>query len=406
MDFLLLLYFLVTVAVLLVLLIDNRDFSFEKGFEFLRDVPSIRDTLKDSLMFFAADGEEKTEKASHKKLEDAKKKGQSPKSQDVGIAVSLLFSFVLITVFGETFISEIKSLMVFFIEASASLNISANPTQLTPIIFKVFLKFLVLLFIPIMLSGIIVNIAQTGFVLTGEQIKPKLSKLNPINGFKEMFSQRRLFDFIKHLAKLIVVIVISLNFILDRQGMISELPYLELNQGIALFGSVIKELFMIILGVIIVIAAIDYGYQRYDFLKKQRMTKQEVKEEYKQAEGDPYIKGLRRQRQRELARNRMMAAVPEATVVVTNPTHFAVAIKYNDTDAKIPIVVAKGADNLALKIKGIAKEHDVIIIENKPLARTLYKVTEVDREIPFEMYKAVAELLGLVYRLERKRKFK
>ena len=221
-----------------------------------------------------------------------------------------------------------------------------------------------------------------------------------------MFSQRRFFDFLKHLTKLVIVCYVVINFITDRQGIVSELPYLELNQGMALFGTMIQEMFMIILGIVVVIAAVDYGYQRYDFMKKQRMTKQEVKEEYKQAEGDPHIKSLRKQKQRELVRNRMMAAVPEATVVVTNPTHFAVAIKYNNVDAKIPIVVAKGRGNVALKIKEIAKKHDVIIVENKPLARTLYKVVEVDSFIPVEMYKAVADLLGLVFRLEKKRKYK
>lgn len=406
MFFLVWLYSLITVAVFFCLLFRD-DFSLlsalEQG-ELL--IYNLTNELKKKLTLFAADGEERTEKASQKKLEDAKKKGQTPKSQDVGIAVSLIVSLGLFLVFGETFVSELKKIMILFIQKAFDGNIALNPTQLNPILLGTFFKFLFLLFIPIMLAGIVTSLAQTGFVLTNEQIKPKLSKLNPINGFKDMFSQRRLFDFLKHLIKLIIVFYIVINFITDRQGIVSELPYLELNQGIALFGTMTQEMLMIIIGVVAVISAVDYGYQRYDFLKKQRMTKQEVKEEYKQAEGDPHIKGLRKQRQREMARNRMMAAVPEATVVVTNPTHFAVAIKYNNVDAKIPIVVAKGRGNLALKIREIAKEHDVIIVENKPLARTLYKVVEVDSFIPVEMYRAVADLLGLVFRLEKKRKYK
>lgn len=406
MFFLVWLYSLITVAVFFCLLFrDNFSLlpALEQG-ELL--IYNLTNELKKKLTLFAADGEERTEKASQKKLEDAKKKGQTPKSQDVGIAVSLIVSLGLFLVFGETFVSELKKIMILFIQKAFDGNIALNPTQLNPILLGTFFKFLFLLFIPIMLAGIVTSLAQTGFVLTNEQIKPKLSKLNPINGFKDMFSQRRLFDFLKHLIKLIIVFYIVINFITDRQGIVSELPYLELNQGIALFGTMTQEMLMIIIGVVAVISAVDYGYQRYDFLKKQRMTKQEVKEEYKQAEGDPHIKGLRKQRQREMARNRMMAAVPEATVVVTNPTHFAVAIKYNNVDAKIPIVVAKGRGNLALKIREIAKEHDVIIVENKPLARTLYKVVEVDSFIPVEMYRAVADLLGLVFRLEKKRKYK
>lgn len=407
MVFLLILFMLtlVTVAVWILLNSDVK-LSFEWLGEVENDLSEFEEDVKNFLALFAADSGEKTEKPSHKKLEDAKKKGQTPKSQDVGVAVSLLVSFGLLMVFGETFIGEIKNVMVLFIEKSISTNVSSNPTQLNSIFMSIFFKFFLLLFVPIMIVGVVVNVAQTGFVLTGEQIKPKFSKLNPINGFKDMFSQRRLFDFLKNLTKLIVVFAITINFVTDKQGIVSELPYLELNQGLAVFGVFIQEMFTLIIGVVIVIAVIDYAYQRYDFLKKQRMTKQEVKEEYKQAEGDPHIKGMRRQRQRELARNRMMQAIPEATVVVTNPTHFAIAIKYDEKETPIPKVVAKGSNLLALKIKEIAKEHDIIIVENKPLARTLFKVAEVDREIPVEMFKAVADLLVLVYRLERKRKFK
>ena len=407
MVFLLILFMLtlVTVAVWILLNSDVK-LSFEWLGEVENDLSEFEEDVKNFLALFAADSGEKTEKPSHKKLEDAKKKGQTPKSQDVGVAVSLLVSFGLLMVFGKTFIGEIKNVMVLFIEKSISTNVSSNPTQLNSIFMSIFFKFFLLLFVPIMIVGVVVNVAQTGFVLTGEQIKPKFSKLNPINGFKDMFSQRRLFDFLKNLTKLIVVFAITINFVTDKQGIVSELPYLELNQGLAVFGVFIQEMFTLIIGVVIVIAVIDYAYQRYDFLKKQRMTKQEVKEEYKQAEGDPHIKGMRRQRQRELARNRMMQAIPEATVVVTNPTHFAIAIKYDEKETPIPKVVAKGSNLLALKIKEIAKEHDIIIVENKPLARTLFKVAEVDREIPVEMFKAVADLLVLVYRLERKRKFK
>ena len=406
MVFLIFLYSFITVLIFFYLLFNNN-LSLSPVLERSGGlIHSLKDELKDRLLLFAADGEERTEKASQKKLEDAKKKGHTPKSQDIGVAVSLIVSLGAILIFGETFVSEIKSIMLMFIQKAFDRGIVLNPTQLTPILLGLFFKLLFLLFIPIMLAGIVANISQTGFILTNEQIKPKLSKLNPINGFKDMFSQRRFFDFLKHLTKLVIVCYVVINFITDRQGIVSELPYLELNQGMALFGTMIQEMFMIILGIVVVIAAVDYGYQRYDFMKKQRMTKQEVKEEYKQAEGDPHIKSLRKQKQRELVRNRMMAAVPEATVVVTNPTHFAVAIKYNNVDAKIPIVVAKGRGNVALKIKEIAKKHDVIIVENKPLARTLYKVVEVDSFIPVEMYKAVADLLGLVFRLEKKRKYK
>lgn len=361
---------------------------------------------RDGLYLFAAGGEEKTEKASSKKLSDAKKKGEVPKSSDVNSAISLLVAFSLMMVFGPVIVEDVKGLLIFFFENGSNSGLVYSISDLIKAFSSSFLRVLIFIFVPMMLSGIVTNVSQTGFLLTGESLKPKFDKLNPINGFKEMFSQRRLFDLFKNLAKLTVVVIVSVSFVSSQQESLMELPYIDLYEGISVFGAIIQGLILRVVMLMLLIAAVDYGFQRYDFMKRQKMTKQEVKEEYKQSEGDPFIKSMRRQRQRQLAMSRMMASVPEATVIVTNPTHFAVAIKYDIKSNALPKVVAKGLDLKAQKIKEIAKENKVPVIENKPLARTLYKMVEVDQDIPAVLYQAVADLLSIVYKMQNGKKFK
>jgi len=252
-----------------------------------------------------------------------------------------------------------------------------------------------------MLIGVIGNLMQTGFLTTGDSLKPKFSKLNPINGFKEMFSRKRMLASFKNILLLVIAAFISYMFISNRQQELLSLPYMLYTESLVVLGRTVSNFVIQILLLVVVVATIDYGIQRFEFMKSMKMSKQEVKEEYKQMEGDPFIKGKRRQKQREMSMSRTMAAVGEATVIVTNPTHFAVAIKYVHEEDLIPKVVAKGLDFKAQKIKEVAKEQGVPIIENKPLARTLYQTVEVDQAIPLELYQAVAEILAIVYKLEK-----
>jgi flagellar biosynthetic protein FliR/FlhB len=256
--------------------------------------------------------------------------------------------------------------------------------------------------LPIMLFGVLANFIQVGFMVTSEPIKPQLSKLNPINGFKRIFSMRTVVETIKDLAIVSVLGYVGYTFVRDNYSYLLNISTLRTGAVPAAFGKLVTSIFFKITIIMIVAALADYLYQRYQYNKELRMTKQEIKEEFKQQEGDPQIKSRIRQKQREMASKRMMQAVPNATVVVTNPTHIACALKYEEGKDSAPTLVAKGADNVALKIKEIAKESNVPIIENRTLARLIYSEVEIDTEIPSEMYQAVAEILAVVYKMKKK----
>ena len=243
---------------------------------------------------------------------------------------------------------------------------------------------------------------QVGLKPTTKPLQPKLSKLNPISGMKKIFSARKLFDLAKSILKLAVMAVVIYSFFSGRTESLFLLYDISLKQAIGLMGSLIIDLGIRLAAAYMVIAAIDLIYQRRKFHKDMMMTKQEVKDEYKNSEGDPAVKGAQKRRMMEASRRRMMQQLPQADVVITNPTHFAVAIKYDADENDAPIVVAKGADYLAQKIKEIAKENNVEIVENKPLARMLYTNVEVGELVPPELYKAVAEVLAYVYHLKGK----
>ena len=253
-----------------------------------------------------------------------------------------------------------------------------------------------------MIMGIVASLMQSGFIFTGEPLKPDLKKLNPISGFKKIFSMRSVVDLIKNLTIVTLISVIAYKFVKNNYMQIMNYGSLKIEAILAAFGSLVIDIFFKIAIVMLIISIIDFAYQKYKHNKELKMSMQEIKEEYKQQEGDPLIKSKIRQKQREMASGRMMQDVPDATVVITNPTHLAIAIKYEQGEDGAPIVVAIGADNVAIKIKEIASENDIPIIENKPLARLIYKELEVGSEIPADMYQAVAEILALVYKLKKK----
>jgi flagellar biosynthetic protein FliR/FlhB len=351
-----------------------------------------------------ADGD-KTESATPKKKNEARKKGQTAKSKEVPLAITLLTSSIIFITLGNSAYNQIKNMMITFFNGYMSNIKDFNFYTFQKIMFFsvenigiVFLMFAV----PIMIMGIGANFLQSGFMLTTEPLKPDFKKLNPISGIKKMFSIRTFVDLLKDLALVSVVGYIGYRFVIDNFD--SFLGINTLNFDV--IPGVIKGLFLTILlkitFIMVVIALADYIYQRYMFNRDLKMTKQEVKEEFKQQEGDPHIKGKRKQKMREMSMRRMMSSVPDATVVVTNPTHIAVALKYTEGSNSAPVVVAKGADRIALKIKEIAKENEVTIIENKPLARLMYSEVEIDQEIPMSMYQAVAEILAIVLKLKSK----
>ena len=348
--------------------------------------------------------EEKTEEATPKKKSEARKKGQVARSKDVGLAITMVTCTLVILLLSSMIVGNLKDTMIYFLQSGMLQDI--NEMSIKSIVITILLKAglcILPVVIPIMIAGIVASLMQTGFLLTGEPLKPKFSKLNPISGFKNMFSKKSFVDLLKNLAVVTVIGFIGFLYVRDNYDKILQIS----NTYLPSLGGQVQDLvvgiFFQVSLVLVIIAAADYFVQFRFHQKDLRMTKQEIKEEYKQMEGDPQIKSKIKQKQREMAPRRMMASVADATVVITNPTHLSIALKYEEGNNEAPKVVAKGADLVALKIKEVAKENDVPIMENKPLARMIYEQVDIDREVPQEMYQAVAEILAMVYKLKNKK---
>lgn len=357
-----------------------------------------------SLQFFADEGD-KTEEATPKKRQDVRRKGQVAKSQELVSGVVLLIAFIALKVFGFSLYQKIVELTekVFNEYMQNTENIfTINGIILLLVEMTLwFLQAMLPIFALIMLMGVMSNLVQVGFMFTVESIKPKFKNLNPINGVKNLFSLRSVAEFFtKSMLKVILVMIIAYVTIKDKVSDI--ITIMDLN--VLSIGTYIMEitidLGIRIAAVLLIFSVADFIFQRRKFRKDIRMTKQEVKEEYKQTEGNPQIKSKIKQKQRQMSMARMMQQVPKADVVITNPTHFAVAIEYDPDKNDAPIVIAKGQDYVALRIKEVARENHIEIVENKPLARALYAEVEIGEAIPEEFYQAVAEVLAYVYSLK------
>ena len=363
------------------------------------------------LQFFAEDanGAEKTEQPTAKKLDDARKEGQVAKSQEVATAFSLLALFIILR-FVYGFMGEIFSNTFEYVYNSIP-NVARTYDGYLPIAYISSLVIhamltLLLLCAPFFIVGfsvaLICDFVQVGFKPTTKPLQPKFSKLDPISGMKKIFSTRKVFELVKSILKLGIMAIVIISFFSGRKESLFLLYDIPLKQAIGLMGNLIIDLGLRIAAAYMIIAFADLIYQRRKFNKDMMMTKQEVKDEFKNSEGNPEIKGAQKRRMMQASQRRMMQNLPKADVVITNPTHYAVAIKYDANEADAPMVVAKGADYLAQKIKDIARENDVEIVENKPLARMLYANVEVGELVPPELYKAVAEVLAYVYHLKGK----
>ena len=346
--------------------------------------------------------EEKTEKPTPKKREEVREKGEVAKSREIASVAVLLSGLFSIVIFGAYASSRIQDTMRMMFS-------SPDLKDQTIHGFMTFVQHTVLSFIIIIgpllaavfVAAVLSNVLQVGFMLSGELIKPKLSKLNPIKGMARLFSVQSLAELAKSLLKLIIVGGTAYLTISKEMENVSLTGELELG---SIFYYILITFFEIFLKgslAMVVLAAIDYGFQRWEFEKKIKMTKQEIKEEYKKSEGDPLIKSRIKRIQMEMARKRMMQAVPKADVVITNPTHFAVALKYDSLKMNAPKVTAKGAGEIAERIKSLAKKHNVPIVENKELARNLHKLVEIGQDIPAALYQSVAEVLAYIYKLKR-----
>lgn len=378
---------------IVIVTINNIPEIFQKIFKAAPSIPFV----------FLIASEEKTEEATPKKKSEARKKGQIARSKDVGLALGMLTCTFCILIFGSYIVQNFKDILEYTLQKGMLQQI--NDSTLKVIAMQVILKMgmLILPFaVPIMISGIVANLMQTGFVLTGESLKVQLSKLNPINGFKNMFSKRSAVDLVKNLAIVTIVIIIGYSYVTSNYKKILQISNLYLPSIGMEIQNLIIGIFIQITVLLVILAAVDYFVQFKFHQKDLRMSKQEIKEEFKQMEGDPQIKGKIKQKQREMATKRMMQSVADATVVITNPTHIAIAIKYDEENGEAPVVVAKGADYIAIKIKELAKENEVPIMENKSLARLMFDQVEIEEQIPHDMYQAVAEILAMVYKMKKK----
>lgn len=365
-----------------------------------------------SLQFFAKDGPggEKTEEPTAKKLSDARNEGQVAKGKDLTSAVMLLVLFMVLrfTVgnMGEGFIECFNKNYTQIGDLFTSTHGEYNMQYTIALIQSAALDMLKLL-IPFFGIGfiiaIVIELAQVKWKPTSKPLQPKLSKFNPINGIKRMFSVRTLVSLIKQVVILVVIFIVVYNKLKSRMSDIYMLYDIPLISAIMLLGDIIFDIGTVICVIYTIIGIADYLFEKRKFKKEMMMTKQEVKDEWKNTEGNPEVKNKIRQKMSEASRRRMMQAVPEADVVITNPTHFAVALKYEQNKGKAPVVIAKGEDYLAAKIKEAARENNIEIVENKPLARMLYYNVELDEEIPPELYQAVAEVLAFVYNIKNKR---
>ena len=367
--------------------------------------------LKYNLQYFAKDGPggEKTEPATDKKLTDARKEGQVAKSKEIGNALGLITLFLVLKIWvgsiGTSLLGLFENIYGWIPEMVKLYNGMIPAKELLRIVGNSMWRILVILF-PIFIIGVFVafigDYIQVKWKFTTKPLKPKFSKMNPLKGLKKIVSMQSLKELILSAVKIWLILYITYTTMEDQWEVIFLFYDMPLNQAIYLIGNITINLGLKIALIYLIIGFADFAYQKWKFKDDMKMTKQEIKDEYKNAEGDPQIKGKIRQKMREASRRRMMINLPQADVVITNPTHFAVAIKYNPEESDAPIVIAKGEDFLAQKIKEIAKEHHIEIVENKPLARMLYANVEIGEMVPPELYQAVAEILAMVYHLQGK----
>lgn len=349
-------------------------------------------------------GGEKTEKASPKKRQDERKKGNVFMSKDVVTVVSLIASFYIIRIFISDFMTQIQINYRNQLTRAAFLR-----TITTGDIINMFMEFARIVattvlpaILLIALVSIVVTGVQTRFLFTRESMKFKMSRINPLQGIKKLFALKSIVELLKSIIKIAIVIAILYNRVFAIIYSLPSIMDFEVMQAAVFAGDTIMSLLISVGIAFIAVAAVDFVYQRWDFEKNIKMTKQEVKDEYKQAEGNPEIKGKRRQKQREFAEMRMMQNVAEADVVVRNPTHYAVALRYRLDEDNAPIVLAKGVDFLAAKIVEEAERNGVPTVENPPLARGLYAAADIEEPIPAEFFQPVAELLAWIF-TERKK---
>lgn len=346
---------------------------------------------------------DKTEQATPRRRQKAIEEGNVPKSRELSTALILIVSTLFMYFYTPVMIEDFKNLFTEILQYS-NFKINKESTVLLLILSLKFSGKIVLpLFAILIFVGILSNIAQFGFIITPKALEPKFDRLDPIKGLKNLFSKRSLVELVKSIFKIFVVGFVAYLIVKGKIYNIVSLANSDPVTSVVFLGKIVFELAFKIALLMLVLAILDFFYQKWQYEEDLKMTKREVKEEFKQMEGDPLIKRRIRSMQMEMARRRMMEEVPKADVVITNPTHYAVAIKYEAGKDRAPKVVAKGQRLIALRIKEIAQKSGVLIHEDPPIARSLFKSVEIGEEIPESLYKAIAEILAIVYKIKNKR---
>jgi len=347
----------------------------------------------------------KSEEPTPHRLREAREKGQVAKSKEITTAFLLLLSYVLFRYLGDymwrnlaemaqtlfQLVPEAREFSLPFVGYLLLIGLRGMAFVLLPIFGIVFI------------AAFLAEAMQTGFVFAADPLSPKIERVNPLEGFKRMFSLQGFIELLKSILKIIIVFYIAWYAAKDDLPYVMVLMEAHPWQSLVLGGSIAYNIAIRVGMFYIVIAILDYFYRRWEYMRNLRMTKQEIKEEYKRLEGDPLIKQRMREMQRQVAHQRMMSAVPQADVVVTNPTHLAVALKYEQNRMKAPLVLAKGERKSAEQIRAIAEAHEIPIVQNETLARSIYRTTKVNQEIPSDLYQAVAEILAYVYKIKKDR---
>ncbi|MFT8317123.1 MAG: flagellar biosynthesis protein FlhB [Sporolactobacillus sp.] len=352
------------------------------------------------LQYFAG---EKTEQATPHKRDESKKKGEVFKSIDLSTAISLFAFFLYFRVAGGHLAGQLLNLITSFYNNKLQMSLTQNNllklfTDLSISVLKILLPLLVLA----MVVGFLSQLFQVGFLFHPELMLFKGERINPLKGLKRIYSLRAVVELLKSILKILIIGLIAFSVIWYHRTSIAQSSQESLSTGMETFGKIFLDMGFIASLTLIVLSLFDFFYQKYDYEKNIRMSKQDIKDEYKTIEGDPQIKSRIRERQKQMAMQRMMQELPKADVVITNPTHFAVALQYEAGEMSAPRVLAKGADKVAFRIKDIARKHEIMIVERKPLARALYFQLEVGDSVPEEFFQAVAEILAYVYRLKGK----
>lgn len=353
-----------------------------------------------NLQFFA---QEKTEKATPKKQQETRKKGQVAKSTDINTAIILLLVFLLLWLIGSFVGEKIFTFVQYMFQDFLLYTLSPESVES---LFIELTNQAAIMIAPIMaiafLAGILSNYVQVGVLFAPEAIAMKLNKLDPIAGFKRIYSIRAIVELLKSLLKIFLIGLVTFTILWLSMDDFLFLSLIPIADSLALIGTLTVTMGISVAILLLFLAILDYIYQKYDHEKQIKMSKQDIKDEYKKTEGDPLIKSKIKEKQRQMAMQRMMQEVPKADVVITNPTHYAIALKYDGDKMDAPIIIAKGVDFLAQKIKSIAKENQIITVENRPLARALYDQAEIGDEVPEDLFKAIAEVLAYVYRIRNK----